>query len=153
MAKTLVVAQMITGHIKPTAGEAYVNGYGVNSDISKVQQLMGVCPQHDLLWGDLTPVEHLRIFAKFKGVPSHSIDAMWERFLRDVRLYVPTPPRFVCVRSVCACVLTAAGCTRYDVRHKATKTFSGGMKRRLSVAISLVGDPAVCILDEPTTVR
>ena len=117
--------KMITGHIKPTAGEAYVNGYGVNSDISKVQQLMGVCPQHDLLWGDLTPVEHLRIFAKFKGVPSHSIDAMWERFLRDVRLY--------------------------DVRHKATKTFSGGMKRRLSVAISLVGDPAVCILDEPTT--
>lgn len=84
-----------------------------------------MCPQFDILWGSLTALEQLRIYSAIKGVPAQSVDALSLKLLEEVRLN--------------------------DVAHIQTGTFSGGMKRRLSVALALVGDPQVVFLDEPTT--
>jgi ABC-type multidrug transport system ATPase subunit len=86
---------------------------------------MGVVPQFDILWNELTAMEHMRMFSLIKGVPQIDIHATSEELLRSVGLY--------------------------DVRNARAASFSGGMKRRLSVAISAIGDPKIMFMDEPTT--
>jgi ABC-type multidrug transport system ATPase subunit len=117
---------LLTGVLPITAGDASVCGHSiVGGGLSGIRRLMGVCPQFDILWAELTATEHLRLFAALKGLPR----AQW-----------------------------AATCTELLERTKLTpaadrrsSTYSGGMKRRLSVAVALIGDPEVVYLDEPTT--
>jgi ABC-type multidrug transport system ATPase subunit len=116
---------MMTGLLGPTAGDARVLGYSITTGMHQIKKRMGVCPQHDVLFKDLTAAEHLELFASFKNVPSDRIEAEVRERLQDVDLL-----RFAD---------TSAG------------LFSGGMKRRLSVAIALIGNPAIVYLDEPTT--
>ena len=60
--KTTMIS-MLTGMLKPTEGFANVYGYDVfENDIDEVRSIMGVCPQHDILFDLLTPIEHLSIF-------------------------------------------------------------------------------------------
>ncbi|XP_024541685.1 ABC transporter A family member 2 [Selaginella moellendorffii] len=117
----------LTGILPVTAGDAYVYGESIKSThgMNRIRSYMGVCPQFDILWGSLTGREHLHIFAKIKGIDQTKQREKVEEMLAKVKL-------------------TEAGNTRSD-------SYSGGMKRRLSVAISLVGDPKVLYLDEPTT--
>lgn len=82
---------------------------------------MGVCPQFDLLWPQLTVEEHLRFYARLKGTPSDKLQSKIDEAIGEVNL---TPFR---------AFLSSA--------------LSGGMKRRLSIAISLVGDPQLVFLD------
>jgi ABC-type multidrug transport system ATPase subunit len=84
-----------------------------------------VCPQHDVLFDELTAVEHIEIYAGLKGVPK----VHWPRLIED---------RLKCVRL-------------WTVRNARSNTYSGGMKRRLSLIIATIGDPKVMFLDEPTT--
>ena len=93
--------------------------------MARIRRTIGVCPQFELLWPTLTAREHLRLFATIKGVAPGRINAEVEERLADVSL-------------------TADG----DI---AAGSYSGGMRRRLSVAISLIGNPDVVFLDEPTT--
>ncbi|PON34696.1 ABC transporter A, ABCA [Parasponia andersonii] len=79
----------------------------------------------DVLWEALSGQEHLHLFASIKGLPQASIDSVIDESLAEVRLSEAANVR--------------AG------------NYSGGMKRRLSVAIALIGDPKLVILDEPTT--
>lgn len=81
--------------------------------------------QFDILFDVLSAAEHLRLFAALKGLPPDSVDVEVQRRLEEVRLA--------------------------DVANRPAGSFSGGMKRRLSVAISLMGDPGVVFMDEPTT--
>merc|ERR1712166_1090701 len=87
-----------------------------------IHQTMGVCPQHDVLWSDLTAREHLLFYGRLKG---DVLEREVVEVLKDVQL------TFAADRP----------CGKY----------SGGMKRRLSVANSLVGSPKVVYLDEPST--
>jgi len=87
--------------------------------------MIGVCKQDDYLWPDLSAREHLDIFAGLRGVDRNVHDAMVQKWLESVDLAV--------------------------VQHKFSAAFSGGMKRRLSVALSTIGDRPFLILDEPTT--
>ena len=60
---------MLTGMIPVTSGCAFVAGRDVNGDMSNIRRSLGVCPQHDILYPDLTVREHLRMYAVLKGVP------------------------------------------------------------------------------------
>ena len=91
------------------------------------QTVRSVSPQHDHLWPELTARQHLYIYSKLKRVPADKIKAHVEERMQRVRLM---PGK--------------AG-------DNPVQTYSGGMKRRLSVAIATVGDPKTILLDEPTT--
>eukprot|EP00026_Physarum_polycephalum_P001937 Phypoly_transcript_01940.p1 GENE.Phypoly_transcript_01940~~Phypoly_transcript_01940.p1 ORF type:complete len:991 (+),score=123.87 Phypoly_transcript_01940:334-2973(+) len=120
--KTTAISLM-TGLYEATSGDALIFGDSVVYEMDSIRKVMGVCPQHDILWDELTAAEHMRLFSKMKSVPSSERQIM-ER-LKDVRLDV--------------------------VADHLSSTFSGGMKRRLSVAIANIGDPKVIFMDEPTS--
>ncbi|XP_067672614.1 phospholipid-transporting ATPase ABCA3-like [Haliotis asinina] len=116
---------MLTGFIPPTGGTARVNGYDIREDIVSVRSSLGLCPQHDILFDSLTVEEHLIFFAKLKGVPSAEVASEVDQMLDSVGLQ----PK----------------------RNAQSRTLSGGMKRKLSVGIALIGGSKVVILDEPSS--
>ncbi len=59
---------MITGIFSPTFGTAYVAGYNIRDEIDMVHMNMGVCPQFDILWDELTVEEHLYFYARLRGI-------------------------------------------------------------------------------------
>ncbi len=122
--KTSLIS-MLTGLYGVTAGEALVNDCSILEDISQAQKNIGICPQFDLLWPQLTIHEHLLFYIRLKGVPSSQETQMVHDAMESVLL---TPHKT-----------------------KQSSQLSGGMRRRLSVAISMVGGPPVVFLDEPTT--
>lgn len=61
---------MLTGMIPVTSGTAFVAGREVTEDMVNIRRSLGVCPQHDILYPDLTVREHLRMYAVLKGVPA-----------------------------------------------------------------------------------
>ena len=116
---------VLTGITAPTSGTATLGGYDIVEEIEEVRNIIGVVPQFDVLWDELTAEEHMRLFWEIKGVRESEIDKVIDEKLTSVKLL--------------------------DVKNGRTKTFSGGMKRRLSVAISCIGDPKILFMDEPTT--
>uniref|UniRef100_A0A7S4NY30 ABC transporter domain-containing protein n=1 Tax=Guillardia theta TaxID=55529 RepID=A0A7S4NY30_GUITH len=118
---------MLTGFLPPTAGNALVFGNTVAhpSGMNRVKRVIGICPQFDILWERLTAREHLIIFAIIKGIKPDSVYHEADKRIEEVRLN--------------------------DAANQIAGSFSGGMKRRLSVAVSLIGNPSVVYLDEPTT--
>ncbi|KAK0586759.1 hypothetical protein LWI29_011786 [Acer saccharum] len=117
----------LTGITPMTGGDALIYGYSSRSSVgmSNIRKIIGVCPQFDILWDALSGEQHLHLFASIKGLPPSSIKSVAEKSLEEVKLTGSAKIR--------------AG------------SYSGGMKRRLSVAIALIGDPKLVILDEPTT--
>lgn len=59
---------MLSGLLEMTDGWAEVNGLDVETQMEEIRTFMGVCPQHDILFDDLTVKEHLELFASFKGM-------------------------------------------------------------------------------------
>ncbi|KAF9109547.1 ATP-binding cassette sub- A member 1 [Mortierella sp. AM989] len=116
---------MLSGLTKSTGGDAMFYGLSMNSEMAEIRSMMGVCPQHDILFGDMTAEEHIQLYAGLKNVPKHDIPRLTEERLKAVRLW--------------------------NVKDKLSHTYSGGMKRRLSMVISTLGDPKIIFLDEPTT--
>lgn len=116
---------MLTGRTEPTHGTAFVAGLDVRDSMAAIQLRLGVCMQDDVLHGDLTAAEHVQSVARFKRLPRGGDEDLVHTVLGDVGLLADA--------------------------HRLVSTFSGGMKRRLSVALSLIGDPYLVTLDEPTT--
>ena len=81
---------MLTGMIPVTSGAAFVAGRDVIGDMANIRRNLGVCPQHDILYPDLTVKEHLRMYAVLKGVRgsclqeaiSVRISCFWLTFVR-----------------------------------------------------------------------
>jgi len=65
---------MLTGIISATTGCAKICGYDVGIHQNRIRQLMGVVPQFDILWMQLTAIEHMRMFSKIKGVHYEEIE-------------------------------------------------------------------------------
>jgi ATP-binding cassette subfamily A (ABC1) protein 3 len=116
---------MLTGLLEPTEGHAEVMGLDIFNEMPEFRNHLGVCPQHDVLFEFLTPEDHLRLFASFKGTPPDEIENQVQQMLEDIDLL--------------------------SVKNQLSKTLSGGQKRKLSVAIAMIGNSKIVMLDEPTS--
>ncbi|RMZ55080.1 hypothetical protein APUTEX25_005706, partial [Auxenochlorella protothecoides] len=117
--------RMMEGFLEPSDGEVIVGGHSIRNEMDTVYGLTGACPQHDLLWSGLTAREHLMFYGRLKNLGGKALTSAVAEGLASVNL-------------------TA-------VADDLAGSYSGGMKRRLSVAIALMGDPLVVYLDEPST--
>lgn len=116
---------MLTGMIPPTDGTAFVRGKDIRTDMVSIRESLGLCPQHNILFDELTVEEHLYFYGRLKGV---SINDIQEEILTYLTLIDLKDKR----------------CTQ-------SQNLSGGMKRKLSVCIAFCGDSKVVLLDEPTS--
>lgn len=66
---------MLTGVITPTSGTANVGGYNIRTEMWKVRDSLGLCPQHNVLFDDLTVAEHIYFFSNLKGLKGKEVDA------------------------------------------------------------------------------
>ncbi len=67
--KTTTIS-MLTGLTEPTSGSAIMDGYDIFTDSGRLRESLGVCPQHNVLFGELTVREHLEVFCTLKGKKS-----------------------------------------------------------------------------------
>lgn len=114
--------KIITGLLKPTAGNVYINGSLMNRNNKNIKGIMGIVPQYSNLDKELTVYENLIFAAKLFRVENYrkKIDELLE---------------FVELS---------------EFRDRTTSNLSGGMARRLTIAKALINDPEIIILDEPT---
>ncbi|WP_326730901.1 ATP-binding cassette domain-containing protein [Streptomyces phaeochromogenes] len=120
--KTTAV-RLLTTLLRPDAGSARVAGHDLVREPDAVRRAIGVTGQYASVDGDLTGRENLRLFAKLRRLPKAAAraDELLDRF------------------------------ELADAADRAASTYSGGMRRRLDLAASLITRPAVLFLDEPTT--
>lgn len=121
--KTTVI-KMLTTLLPPTSGKAYVAGFDVVRESCKVRGAIGYVPQLVSVDGTLSGYENLLIFAKLYGVPRAQRRARIEQALAFVGLH--------------------------DAADRQVRGYSGGMVRRLEVAMAMMHRPRVLFLDEPT---
>jgi ABC-2 type transport system ATP-binding protein len=115
---------MLSGLLAPTSGDATIDGHSVTRDARQVKQVIGVVPQEIALYGTISARENLDFWGKMYGL---SGDKLKERV---------------------TAVLEIAGLT--DRANDKVDTFSGGMKRRINIAVGLLHSPKVLFMDEPT---
>lgn len=117
---------MMVGMYPPSSGTCAINGHDIVKDTKAARDSLGLCPQFDILFDDLTVKEHLYFFSRLKGCTDHkAIQSDIDTFIADVDL-----------------------AEKADVR---SKHLSGGQKRALSVAAGFIGGSKIIILDEPTS--
>jgi oleandomycin transport system ATP-binding protein len=122
--KTTAV-RVLSTLLEPDAGHARVGGYDVVRDAHRVRQLVGLTGQYAAVDEMLTGTENLLLIGRLLGMPRAE------------------------AKQRAAALLSQFGLA--DAADRATKTYSGGMRRRLDLAASLVGQPPFLFLDEPTT--
>ena len=72
---------VLTGMYAPTAGQGYINGFNIRTDMAKARSSLGLCPQHNMLIPDLTVMEHLTFFGMLKGLS-------WSETREQARRYI-----------------------------------------------------------------
>jgi ABC-2 type transport system ATP-binding protein/oleandomycin transport system ATP-binding protein len=122
--KTTAV-RILTTLIRQDSGTARVCGYDVGCDAHQVRQMIGVTGQNTSIDGDLTGFQNLAMIGRLLGLNRAQAKHRAAQLIDDAGLS--------------------------DAAGRPAKTYSGGMRRRLDVAASLVNRPAVVFLDEPTT--
>ena len=117
--------KMLTGDIKISHGEAFIQGISLKTNMKEVHKRIGYCPQFDALIDDLTGRETLRLFALSRGIPKFKLQEVTDKLSSDFNF----------------------------AKHldKQVRAYSGGNKRKLSTAVALLGNPVIIYLDEPTT--
>lgn len=121
--KTTTIS-MIATQLRPTGGDAFVFGHSVQRDTQRVRRLIGLVPQEVSLYPQLSARENLKFFGRMYGVKGAVLERRVDHLLELVGL-----------------------------ENRSTEPvaqYSGGMKRRLNLAVSLVHEPRLLLLDEPT---
>lgn len=117
---------ILTGAMKPSDGYAIVSGKDIRTSMQDIRQDIGICLQHDCLFPNLTVREHVQFFSRLKGLYNQlsksEAESHIDQAIRDVALF--------------------------DKRNTFSKNLSGGMKRKLSVAMAFCGGSKVVLLDE-----
>lgn len=114
----------LSGLIKPTSGNLWVGGYDVQKEIGEVRAILGICPQETALYPFLSARENIELFGSLYSIPKNNLKQNVEYVIGKVGLG--------------------------DDANRRVGKYSGGMKRRVCVAMALVQDPKVVFLDEPT---
>ena len=115
---------MMCGYLEPTSGDTLIDGQSITREPRKVKRMIGVVPQEIALYNDLNSLENLEFFGAIYGLSSKARKERAQALLHFVGLY--------------------------DRRKEAVKKFSGGMQRRINMAIALMHQPAFLMMDEPT---
>jgi ABC-type multidrug transport system ATPase subunit len=121
--KTTTIS-ILCGEQLPTMGQCFISGYDVVYELDNAQKNIGYCPQFDACLDLLTPKEHLELYAGLRGIPKEESSNIIENLLNN--------------------------CYLNEHQNTLAMNLSGGNKRKLSVAISLIGGPEVIFLDEPS---
>ncbi len=121
--KTTLIS-LITGVLKPNSGEIKISGFNITSGIEAKKQF-GFVPQELAFYPELTPVENLQFFGAWVNMDSQLVRSRTEEILGVLGL-LPN-------------------------KDQPARQFSGGMKRRLNLAIGVIHQPKLIFLDEPTT--
>jgi ATP-binding cassette subfamily A (ABC1) protein 3 len=124
--KTTLISMLI-GLYEATEGSAYYDGNDIldSNNMDDFRTKLGICPQHHFLFDELTIREHLEMFCIFKGYVSDDIDSEINKTLHDFEMD--------------------------DIQNITAKNLSAGQRRKLSIAISLIGGSKVIFLDEPSS--
>ena len=114
---------MLCGLLRPDSGRVLVRGVPLDAGGAEARTRVGMCPQAIVLWERLTCLEQLEFMGQMYGVPGGTARRRSLQLLEDLDLA--------------------------DRRDKLARTLSGGMQRRLNLAMALVHDPEIVVLDEP----
>jgi ATP-binding cassette subfamily A (ABC1) protein 3 len=78
---------MLVGLIPSSSGDAYMtNNLSIKNDLQEIRTFLGVCPQHDILFPELTVLQHLQMYASFKGVVKKNVDFEAKKMIAEVGL-------------------------------------------------------------------
>jgi ABC-2 type transport system ATP-binding protein len=119
-----VTIMTLCGIYEPTSGSAKLCGLDIKTQMNEIRKIIGLCPQEPAYFTYLTGRENIELFGKLHGLPEHLVKERTDK------------------------LLDAFGLTS-DSNRSAGK-YSGGMIRRVSLAMALINDPKIAFLDEPT---
>ena len=115
----------LSKEILPTYGEIYIDNKDINKEFDKVRSLIGYCPQFDAIFESLTVYENLEFYGLIKGAKKDKIKDIVNALMDEMNLM--------------------------PFKDKVSEKLSGGNKRKLSVAIAIICNPPIILLDEPST--
>ncbi|XP_069645366.1 retinal-specific phospholipid-transporting ATPase ABCA4 isoform X5 [Haliaeetus albicilla] len=116
---------ILTGLFPPTSGTVLIGGLDIQTHMDSIRHRLGMCPQYNILFNHLTVAEHILFYSQLKGRSRDEAESELETMLEDMGLT--------------------------HKRNEEAQNLSGGMQRKLSVAIAFVGEAKVVVLDEPTS--
>jgi ATP-binding cassette, subfamily A (ABC1), member 3 len=117
--------KMLTGDETISQGDAFIQGLSITKNLGSVHKMIGYCSQADSILPELTGYETLKIFSLLRGIPKTDINESINHLSHELGF-------------------------RQHL-HKKVRAFSGGNKRKLSLALAILGKPQLIFLDEPTT--
>jgi len=115
---------ILSGIHQPTSGSAFVGGYDITVDPVNVKRLIGVCPQHSAYYKYLTGRENIKLFGDLHGMSKALIKERSNHLIEKIGLE--------------------------EAADRKSSSYSGGMVRRINLAMALINDPEIAFLDEPT---
>ena len=113
---------ILTGDIQCTSGDIYIYDQSLTSNLSTTMTMIGYCPQVDPLLDLMNAYETLWFFGRIRNIPTEILENRIQTLIKQVGLK--------------------------PFAHKVCGSYSGGNKRKLSLAVALIGDPSVLLLDE-----
>jgi ABC-2 type transport system ATP-binding protein len=115
--------KLLVGLLRPSSGQAFVNGFDVQRDALAAKKELGYIPDEPFLYGRLTPFELMDFKGSLHNMTRKDLESRKEELLQLVGLF--------------------------DHRHDLIESFSLGMRQRLAISVALLPDPSIIVVDEP----